>query len=108
MCIYQYTERYLRVYQYLEGGCFGAELLLQLCDLGAGSLTEFGQAGLQSLDILHQLGSLSFFGPELRLQIGRRCLPYQLILETKMKGQINLNINKKVYKKMQPCPAFFF
>lgn len=70
MWIYLYAQTEQNsssVFLYLESGCFGAELLLQLCDLGAGSLTEFGQAGLQSLDILHQLGSLSFFGPELRL-----------------------------------------
>lgn len=53
---------------YLENGSLAAELLLQLCDLGAGSLSEFGQAGLQSLDILHQLGGLPLFGPKLRLQ----------------------------------------
>ena len=53
---------------YLENGSLAAELLLQLCDLGAGGLSEFGQAGLQSLDVLHQLCGLPFFGPELRLQ----------------------------------------
>lgn len=53
---------------YLECGRLAAQLLLQLCDLGAGGLSEFGQAGLQSLDVLHQLGGLPLFGPELRLQ----------------------------------------
>lgn len=53
---------------YLENCRLAAKLLLQLGDLGAGGLTEFGQAGLQSLDILHQLGGLPLFGPELRLQ----------------------------------------
>lgn len=54
---------------YLENCRLAAKLLLQLGDLGVGGLTEFGQAGLQSLDILHQLGGLPFFGPELRLQV---------------------------------------
>lgn len=53
---------------YLEGGGLAAELLLQLCDLGAGGLSEFGQAGLQSLDVLHQLCGLPFFCPELSFQ----------------------------------------
>lgn len=53
---------------YLENCRLAAKLLFQLCDLGAGGLSEFGQAGLQSLDIFHQLGGLSFFGPELRFQ----------------------------------------
>lgn len=53
---------------YLESGSLAAELLLKLCDLGAGGLSEFGQAGLQSLDVLHQLGGFPFFGPELCLQ----------------------------------------
>lgn len=53
---------------YLESGSLAAELVLQLCNLGAGGFSEFCQAGLQSLDVLHQLGGLPFFGPELRLQ----------------------------------------
>lgn len=56
------------LFWYLENDGLAAELLLQLCDLGAGGLSEFGQAGLQSLDVIHQLGGLPFFGPELRLQ----------------------------------------
>lgn len=52
---------------YLKSGCLAAELLLQLRDLRTGGLSEFGQAGLQSLDILHQLGGLSLFSPELCL-----------------------------------------
>lgn len=57
----------LYIMLYLESGCLAAELLLQLRDLRTGGLSEFGQAGLQSLDILHQLGGLSLFSPELRL-----------------------------------------
>ena len=75
---------------YLESGSLVAELLLQLCDLGAGGLSEFGQAGLQSLDVLHQLGGLPFFGPELCLQTWVGCHLGRLLLKTKIGWQFNL------------------
>ena len=55
--------------RYLQNSSLATELLLQLRDLGASGLSELGQAGLQSLDVLNQLDGLPFFCPELCLQI---------------------------------------
>lgn len=66
-----YSEQ-LSVFLHLERSGLVLELLLQSVAVCVGSLSERGQAGLQSLNILHQLQHLTLLRTELRLQTGAR------------------------------------
>lgn len=65
---------------YFECAVLGAQLLLELGDLAGRILTQLGEAGLESLHVLHQLGDLPLFGGQLNFQAGAGQHLYGLLL----------------------------
>lgn len=59
-----------RTEPYFESAVLGRQLLLQLGDLAAGILPQLGEAALESLDILDELGDLALLGSQLHFQAG--------------------------------------
>lgn len=70
----------LRARPYFEGAVLGAQLLLELGDLAGRVLPQLGEAGLESLHVLHQLGDLPLFGRQLNFQAGAGQHLYGLLL----------------------------
>lgn len=65
---------------YFEGAVLGTQLLLELGDLAGRVLAQLGEAGLESLHVLHQLGNLPLFGGQLNFQAGAGQHLYGLLL----------------------------
>lgn len=65
---------------YFERAVLGTELLLELGDLAGGVLPQLGEASLQSLHVLHQLGDFPLFGGQLNFEAGAGQHLYGLLL----------------------------
>lgn len=65
---------------YFERAVLGTQLLLELGDLAGGVLPQLGEASLQSLHVLHQLGDFPLFGGQLNFEAGAGQHLYGLLL----------------------------
>lgn len=65
---------------YFERAVLGTQLLLELGDLAGRVLPQLGEAGLESLHVLYQLGNLPLFGGQLNFEAGSGQHLYGLLL----------------------------